>query len=134
MPTPQASSGIVGAAGDGKVSAATRADYAEAAAAVLTSDGHPNKVYELGGSAFTMTELAAEISRQTGKQIHYTDLPAEQYIKILVGAGLPEPFAASIADADLGIARGDLFVEGNDLETLIGRPSTPLADAIRAAL
>jgi NAD(P)H dehydrogenase (quinone) len=126
--------GIAGAAGDGKVSAATRADYAEAAAAVLTADGHTDQVYELGGAPFTMTELAAEVSRQSGRQVTYTDLPVEKYTEVLVGAGLPEPVAAILADADHGVARGELYVEGNDLEKLIGRPPTPLADAVRAAL
>lgn len=127
-------SGIVGAAGDGKVSAATRADFAEAAAAVLTTDGHTDQVYELGGEAFTMTELAAEITRQTGKQVSYTDLPVDKYIGVLVAAGTPEPAAELIADGDRGVARGDLQVEGDDLERLIGHRPTSLADASRAAL
>lgn len=126
--------GIIGAAGDGKVSAATRADFAEAAAAVLTTGGHTNRVYELGGEAFTMTELAAEISRQTGKQITYTDLPVDKYIEVLAAAGTPAPVAELIADGDRGVARGDLHVEGDDLERLIGRRPTSLADATRAAL
>jgi len=126
--------GIIGAAGDGKISAATRADFAEAAAAVLTTGGHTNRVYELGGEAFTMTELAAEISRQTGKQVTYTDLPVDKYIEVLTAAGTPQPDAALIADGDRGVARGDLHVEGDDLERLIGRRPTSLADATRAAL
>jgi NAD(P)H dehydrogenase (quinone) len=126
--------GIAGAAGDGKVSAATRPDFAEAAAAVLTTDGHTNQVYELGGAPFTMTELAVEVSRQSGKPVTYTDLPVEQYTEVLIGAGLPEPYAAILADGDRGLAQGELYVEGDDLEQLIGRPPTPLADAIRAAL
>ncbi|HEX2774411.1 MAG TPA: SDR family oxidoreductase [Micromonosporaceae bacterium] len=126
--------GILGAAGDGKVSAATRADFAEAAAAVLTADGHTNQTYELGGAPFTMAEVAAEVSRQSGKQITYTDLPVEKYTEVLIGAGLPEPFAAMLADGDRGLAKGELYVEGNDLEKLIGRPPTSLADAVRAAL
>ncbi|NJC73009.1 SDR family oxidoreductase [Planosporangium thailandense] len=126
--------GIVGAAGDGKVSAATRADYAEAAAAVLTADGHADKVYELGGAPFTMADLAAEVSKQSGKQVTYTDLPVEKYTEVLVGLGLPEQFAAVLADGDRGLAQGELYVEDNDLEQLIGRKPTSLADAIRAAL
>jgi NAD(P)H dehydrogenase (quinone) len=126
--------GIVGAAGDGKVSAATRADFAEAAAVVLTTDDHTNRVYELGGAPFTMAELAAEVSRQSGRQVNYTDLPVEQCTEVLVGAGLPEPFAAILADGDRGLAQGELYVEGNDLEQLIGHPPTPLADAVSAVL
>lgn len=126
--------GIVGAAGDGKVSAATRVDFAEAAAAVLTTGGHTNRVYELGGEAFTMTQLAAEISRQTGKQVTYTDLSVDKYIEFLAAAGTPQPEAELIADGDRGVARGDMHVEADDLARLIGRRSTSLAEAIRAAL
>ena len=126
--------GITGAAGDGRISAATRADYAEAAAAVLTGEDHENAVLELGGPAFTMAELAAAVSAATGQQVTYTDLPVEQYRQVLAGAGLPEPVAAMLADNDRGVAAGELFVDSADLEELLGRPATPLADALAAAL
>jgi NAD(P)H dehydrogenase (quinone) len=126
--------GLVGAAGDGQISAATRADLAEAAAAVLVSDGHEGKVYELGGEPFTMTELAAEISRQSGKSVSYTDLSPEKYTEVLVGVGLPQPFAEILADSDRAAAGGALFVPRTDLEALLGRPVTPLSTAIAAAL
>jgi NAD(P)H dehydrogenase (quinone) len=126
--------GLFGAAGDGRISGATRADLAEAAVAVLVGEGHENKVYELGGEPFTLTELAAEISRQSGRPVTYTDLDTEKYVEMLVGAGLPEGFAAVLADADRGAAHGGLFVAGDDLEVLLGRPVTPLAEAIRAGL
>jgi NAD(P)H dehydrogenase (quinone) len=125
--------GIVGAAGAGKLSAATRADYAEAAAAVLTGDGHEGAVYELGGESFTMAELAEVVSAATGQTVTYTDLPLEQYTQVLVGAGLPEPVAAVFADGDRGAAAGELFVEGDDLEKLIGRTPTTLAAAVSPA-
>ncbi|MGR6963173.1 SDR family oxidoreductase [Geodermatophilus sp. URMC 61] len=125
--------GIVGSAGEGRVSAATRADFAEAAAAVLTQDGHDGAVYELGGEAFTMPELAATVSAVTGRQVAYTDVPVEQYAQILVGAGLPEPAAALFADFDRAVADGEHHVEGNDLEKLLGRAPTPLAQAVAAA-
>ena len=125
--------GIVGAAGSGKLSAATRADYAEAAAAVLTGDGHEGAVYELGGESFTMAELAEVVSAATGQTVTYTDLPLEQYTQVLVGAGLPEPVAAVFADGDRGAAAGELFVEGDDLEKLIGRTPTTLAAAVSPA-
>lgn len=123
--------GIVGAAGTGRVSAAARTDYAAAAAAVLTADGQEGQVPELGGDAFTMAELAAAVSEATGREITYTDLPADAYRHVLVDAGLPEPVAAVYADGDRGIADGELFVEGDDLRKLIGRPPTSLADAVR---
>ncbi len=132
--TPAFEHGLVGAAGDGRISAATRADYADAAAAVMTEEGHENTVYELGGEAFTLTELAAEISRRSGREVSYTDLPESEFAKILVGAGVPAPMAEFIADADRGAATGGLYVESDDLEKLIGRPVTGLADAIRDAL
>jgi NAD(P)H dehydrogenase (quinone) len=125
--------GIVGSAGAGRVSAATRADFAEAAAAVLTEDGHAGAVYELGGDAFTMPELAATVSTVTGTDVTYTDVPVERYTQILVGAGLPEPVAAVFADGDRGVADGELHVEADELTRLIGRAPTPLADAVAAA-
>ena len=126
--------GVVGSAGDGRVSAATRADYAAAAAAVLTEDGHEGAVYELGGEAFTLSELAAAVSSATGQDVTYTDLPVEQYTQVLQGAGLPEPVAASYAGMDLAIADGALLVESGDLAKLIGRAPTPLSEAVAAAV
>ncbi|MGN9774515.1 SDR family oxidoreductase [Micromonospora sp. H33] len=126
--------GVTGAAGDGRISAAARADYAEAAAAVLTTEGHAGRTYELGGAPFTMTEFAENLSRQTGRQVGYTDLPVEKYTEVLVGAGLPQPYAEVLADGDRGAAAGELEVAGDDLERLIGRRPTTLAEALRAAL
>lgn len=126
---------VIGAAGQGRVSAASRADYAEAAAVVLTTEGHTGAVYELGGDeAFTLAELAAAISAATGKQITYTDLPAQELAQVLTGAGLPAELAEVLADADLGLSRGELFTGSGDLGRLIGRPPTPLADAVADAL
>lgn len=126
---------IVGSAGGGRIAAAARADYAEAAVAVLTSAGHEGKAYELAGDRpFTMAELAAEVSRQAGKTIVYQDLPPEQYRAVLAGAGLPGPFAELLVDSDLGIAKGELDDSTGDLRRLIGRPTTPLVEAVAAAL
>ncbi|NYI43124.1 NAD(P)H dehydrogenase (quinone) [Nocardioides aromaticivorans] len=124
---------VLGAAGDGQVSAATRADFAEAAAAALLLE-QPQEVYELGGAAFSLKELAATVSEVTGAEVTYTDVPAEELTKVLVGAGLPEGYAAVLADADLGLGRGDLYVDRADLEGLLGRPATSLAEGLRAAL
>jgi NAD(P)H dehydrogenase (quinone) len=125
---------ILGSAGDGKVSGATRADLAAAAAVVLAGDGHHGKAYELGGTAFTMADLAAEVSRQTGRHIVYQDMPADAYAKALADAGVPESFAGLLADTSLAIAHGDWYTDRTDLHQLIGRPSTPLADAVAEAL
>lgn len=134
LPGTLAQGAVAGSAGEGKVSAAARADYAHAAAAVLVADDHAGKVYELGGDdAFSMADLASEISEATGKAISYNNLPAEEYVGLLTGVGVPEAFAEILADSDLGIARGDLLVGAGDLQRLIGRPTTSLGQAVRAA-
>ena len=127
---------IYGAAGEGRFSAAARRDYAAAAAVVLTSEGHAGKTYELSGDeAFTMTEFAAEVSRQSGKEIVYTNLPEADYAGALVeAAGLPAGLAAAIASWDVGASQGALHDEGKTLSQLIGRPTTPMADVVAAAL
>ncbi len=125
---------IAGSAGEGRVSAASRADYAHAAAAVLVADGQAGRIYELGGDEpFTMEQLAAEISVVAGKHISYRDLPAQDYAGLLSGVGVPAAFADILADSDLGIARGDLLVGSGDLRRLIGRPATSLSEAVRSA-
>jgi len=126
---------VLGAAGEGRVSAATRADFAAAAAAVLVADDQAGLVYELGGdTAFTLEEYAAALAAESGTPVVYRDLPAADYSAVLVGAGLPEQYAAILADSDLGLARGDLLTDSGDLSRLIGRPTTAPAEAIRAAL
>jgi NAD(P)H dehydrogenase (quinone) len=126
---------IFGAAGEGRIAGATRADYAAAIASVATGVGHENMIYELAGDdSFTMAELAAEVSARSGKQIAYTNLPAEEYAKVLLQAGLPEPLAAILADSDVAVARGDLTTTSTDLRDLIGRPTTSLAEAVAEAL
>ena len=123
---------ILGSTGDALVSPATRADFAEAAAAVLTSD-EPADVYELGGRAVTMDDIAAAVTEVTGTQVVYTDLPADAYGKVLTDAGVPAPFVDMLVNAEQGAARGDLHVPADALEQLIGRPATSVTDAVRAA-
>lgn len=126
---------VVGSAGQGRVATAARRDYAEAAAVVLTGSGHENSVYELSGdTAWTMAEYAAEVSRQTGRTIPYRDLPQERYVALMVEAGVPALGAQMVADADAGIARGELAATPGELSGLLGRPTTPLAEAITEAL
>ena len=126
---------ILGTAGSGRVSAATRADYAAAAAAVLTQDGPREHAYELGGdAAFTLAEYAATLSELTGEQIAYVDQTPAEHQAFLESVGVPGPIAQVLADSDAGIARGDLLVESGDLSALIGRPTTTLESALRAAL
>ena len=127
--------GIVGAAGDGKVSVATRADYAEAAAVVASTDGHVNAVYELGGESITLTDLAALVSAASGTTVAYTDVDEDTLRGILVGAaGFPEPVAAVFADVDTRIEAGDLEVTTGDLERLLGHAPTPAAESVNAAV
>ncbi len=124
-----------GSAGDGKISSAARADYAEAAAIVLTSPGHEGKTYELAGdAAYTLTDLAAEISRQSGKAIPYKNLPEADYAAALIGYGLPEGFARAIASWDIGASKGALFEDGRQLSGLIGRPTTPLSKVVAGTI
>ena len=126
---------FIGSAGEGRIASAARADYAEAAAVVLTTPGQSGKVYELAGDeAYTLAEFSAELSRQSGKAIPYVDLPENDYKAALIGAGLPEPIAGLLADSDSGAAKGGLFDDTRQLGTLIGRPTTPLAVSMRAAL
>lgn len=126
---------VVQAAGEGRLSSASRADYAAAAVAVLTGEGHENATYELGGdAAWSFAEYAAEVGRQTGREIAYRPVSVETYAGILTGAGLPEPLARILAGVDASIEKGELVVSTGDLSRLIGRPTTPLAEAVAAAL
>ncbi|MGW3650181.1 NAD(P)H-binding protein [Streptomyces sp. NPDC000878] len=127
--------GVTQAAGEGKVASAARADYAAAAVAVLTGEGHENSTYELSGdTAWTFAEYAAEVSKQSGKDVPYNAVPVEVFIGILTGAGLPEGFAAILAGVDAAIEQGQLAGTPGDLSRLTGRPTTPIAESIAAAL
>lgn len=130
-----ATGAVAGSAGAGRISAATRADFAAGAAAVLTGAGHDGKVYEMAGdSAFTLADLAAEIGRQAGRAVVYADMPPADYAKVLVSVGVPAGFAEVIAGWDLAIAAGDLFDDSRTLSRLAGRPTTPLAETVRAVI
>ena len=135
VPAALAYGGVYGCAGNGRISSAARADYAEAAAAILTSDNQAGRVYELAGdTAYTLTELAAEISRQSGKNIGYVNLPEAEYKGVLIKAGLPEVIAELLANSDTGASKEALFDDSRQLGALIGRATTPLATTIAAAL
>ena len=126
---------FLGCADGAKISSAARADYAEAAVVVLTSEGHKGKTYELAGDkAYTLSELAAEISRQSGKNIPYKNLSEVDYAAALASFGLPAPLARAIASFDTGAAQGALFDDGQQLSILIGRPTTPIATSVAEAL
>ncbi len=127
---------ILGSAGDGRISAAARADYAQAAAAVLTDpDAHLGRTYELAGDdSFTLAELAAAISEAGGATVAYADVPEAVHLATLVGAGVPEPVAEMLVDVDQHAAGGALLIETGDLRRLIGHPTTSLDEAVKAAL
>ena len=126
---------FIGSAGEGRIASAARADYAEAAAVALTTPGQAGKVYELAGDdSYTLTEFAAELSRQSGKPVPYVNLPEADYKAALFGAGLPEPIADLLADSDVGASKGGLFDDQRQLSALIGRPTTSLATLMQAAL
>ena len=126
---------MISCAGDGQFASASRADYAAAAAKVLTTEGHVGKVYELAGDeAFTVAEFAAQLGEISGQTVAYQNLPEDAYIKALEQAGMPTPFAEILADADTGAANGYLYDGSQQLSQLIGRPTTTLSDAIKAAL
>ncbi|MBO1360827.1 SDR family oxidoreductase [Acetobacter sacchari] len=126
---------FIGSAAGGRISSAARADYAEALAAIATNKGHSGKIYELAGdNAWTLSDLAAEISRQTGKEIPYRNLPEWEYAQALIGAGLPADLAHFIAGCDTAASKGALFDDGLQLSALIGRPTTSLSESVALAL
>lgn len=135
IPGALAGGALLGSAGDGRISSATRADYADAAVAVLSEPGHEGRTYELAGDeAWTLDDLAAEISRQTDREIPYRDLPEAEYAAALEGFGLPEGLARAIAGWDTAASQGALFDDSRQVSKLIGRPTTPLPVAVADAL
>ena len=131
IPGALAGGAFIGSAGEGKISSATRADFADAAVAVLTGEGHEGRIYELAGDeAYTLNELAEEISRQTGKDVPYKNLPKADYAAALTEFGLPESLAQSIAGWDVAASKDALFDDSHQLSGLIGRATTPLKTAV----
>ena len=126
---------VLGSAVDGRIASAARADYAAAAAAVLTLDNQAGKVYELAGDAsYTLAELAAEIAAQVDKPVVYNDMPQAAFEAALLGFGLPAGLASLLADSDVGASKGGLFDDSHQLSALIGRPTTPMAATIAQAV
>ena len=126
---------FIGAAGEGKIASATRADYAAAAAKVISGDGHAGNVYELAGDhAWTLSELAAELSKQSGKNVAYQNLSEADFAAALKGVGLPAGLADMLADSDTGASKGGLFDDSRTLSKLIGRPTTTLAESVKSIL
>ncbi|MEG0263626.1 MAG: SDR family oxidoreductase [Citrobacter sp.] len=122
---------FIGAAGDGKIAAATRADYAAAAARIISEEGHAGKIYELAGDeGWTLSQLAAELAQQSGKKVVYQNLSEADFAAALKGFGLPAGLAEMLADSDIGASKGGLFDDSHTLSTLIKRPTTSLAESV----
>lgn len=135
VPAALAHGALIGSAGEGRIASAARADYADAAAAVLTQPDQAGKVYELAGdSAYTLSQLAAQLSQVTGKTVPYVNLPEADFKGALLQAGLPEPIAELLANSDTGAAQGGLFDAGGQLGRLIGRPTTAWQVQLKASL
>ncbi|MET0784128.1 MAG: NAD(P)-dependent oxidoreductase, partial [Leifsonia flava] len=134
--TDAGTSGVIAASvGDGRVSSASRADYAEAAAVVLTTDGHEGAVYELSGDvAWSFAELAHAASEVLGTPVTFRSLSPEEHLAALAAAGLDEGTAGFVVALDGNIRDGLLAETSGDLARLIGRPTTPLVDGLRAAI
>lgn len=135
VPAAVAHHALLGSAEEGRIASAPRADYAEAAAVVLTGAGQAGKVYELAGDdSYTLSELAALITEQSGTEVAYKNLPQAEYEAALISVGLPAPVADLLADSDAAAAKGALFDDGKQLSALIGRPTTPIAEALKQSL
>ncbi|SDX29809.1 NAD(P)H dehydrogenase (quinone) [Pseudomonas syringae] len=127
---------VLGSAGEGRISSASRLDYAEAAAVALTSaENQAGRVYELAGDeSYTLADYAAELSKQSGKALAYVDLPQAEFAAALIAAGLPDYVANLLADSDAAAAKGALFDDSRQLSELIGRPATLLAVTLAETL
>ncbi|MDQ0472948.1 SDR family oxidoreductase [Labrys wisconsinensis] len=122
---------LMGAAGDGRISSAARADYARAAATVLAGGDHAGRIYELAGDAsFTLAELVALVAGASGKAIAYQNMTPEEFRSVAMQAGAPEMLARILSDTDAGVAKGALFDNGGALARLIERPTTPFQTTI----
>jgi len=126
---------FIGSAGEGRISSASREDYAAAAAQVITQDGQAGKIYELAGdSSYSLSEFAAEISKQSGKTVDYVNLSPSEFSAQLKSAGLPDGLADLLADSDKGAEQGGLYGNSDALSKLIGRPTTPFSEVIADTL
>lgn len=134
-PAEVAHGAVIGSTDDGRISAAARSDYAAAAAVVLTDGITDNRMLELAGDdSFTLADYAAALATASGKPVAYHDMPEAAYRAALEELGLPAPFAAMLAESSAKAAGGTLFDDGRVLSQLIGRPTTPMADTVAAAL
>ncbi|MGB7472569.1 SDR family oxidoreductase [Trichococcus sp.] len=120
----------VTSAENGKVGWALQQEYAEAAAAVLSGDGHENTIYELSGKALTQEEMAATLGSVLGKEVTVQQVDDVAYAEIMVDAGVPDFVIPILVEIQKSIRVGSLDVESNDFEKLLGRPATPLNEGL----
>ncbi|MFC4598188.1 SDR family oxidoreductase [Cohnella hongkongensis] len=120
----------VTSAQSGKVGWALRQEYAEAAAAVLTGQGHENTVYELSGKLLTQEQLAAEVGAVLGRDVPVRQVDDKTYADIMTQAGVPDFVIPFLVGIQQGIREGGLEVESGDFEKLLGRPLTPIREAV----
>ena len=126
---------VIGSAGDGRISAAPRGDYAEAAAVVLTGEIDGAKTYELAGDdGFTLAQYAATLSLVSEKPVTYVNMPEAEVRGALEGMGVPAPWPVILAESSAKSADGALFDDGAALSALIGRPTTSLKESVEQAL
>jgi NAD(P)H dehydrogenase (quinone) len=120
----------VTSAESGKVGWALQQEYAEAAAAVLAGEGHENTVYELSGKPLTQAELVTALGDVLGKEVPLQQVDDEQYADTMKQAGVPEFALPIVVGIQQGIREGQLEIESQDFEKLLGRPLTPIAKAL----
>jgi NAD(P)H dehydrogenase (quinone) len=126
---------LLGSTGAGRISTASRLDYAQAAVAVLAGASTETRVYELAGDeALTLAEFAAVLAEMSGKPVVFQNLPETEYAAALEGNGFPPHIAALIADNSAKAASDTLFEDGRALSKLIGRPTTPMRQSVRHRL
>ncbi|OSB69156.1 NAD(P)-dependent oxidoreductase, partial [Klebsiella pneumoniae] len=85
-------------------------------------------------NAWTLSDLAAELSKQSGKNVVYQNLSEADFAAALKSVGLPAGLADMLADSDVGASKGGLFDDSRTLSTLIGRPTTSLAESVKGIL
>ncbi len=132
LPAVRTSGVLLSSVGDGRVASATRQDFAEAVAAVVTSDGHQGQTYELSGDvAWSYDDLASALGEVLGRDVVHRSVPPEEHLKALTEAGVPEPMAQMAVGVDAGIRAGAFAFTNGDLARLLGRPATPLVEGLR---
>ena len=124
----------VTSAGDGRVGWALQQDYAEAAATVLSGNGHENKIYELSGKSLTQEEFVSLLGSVLGKEVTVQQVDDTTYADIMKNAGIPDFVIPILVDIQKSIREGTLDFESNDFEKVLGRPATPIKEALTQIL